>query len=107
MDNANVKQLNDFISVELAEMSKMCILADMAHIGIELMYDDKDLFNAFYVFMHTWQNRAIQDKTFTMENIDEKIGVLTDAIEECFGIDVTELAKTTSEDMETNFKEMN
>lgn len=75
------------------EWSNILIEADTMKWSFFLDFDKKDLYSTLNIFSQVWINYAIKNGILTEGNAEEKVKMLTKAIEDCFGINTIKLTE--------------
>lgn len=75
------------------EWSNILLEADAMEWSFFLDFDKKDLFSTLNIFWRVWSNYAIKNGILTEGNAEEKVKMLTKAIEDCFGINTIKLTE--------------
>lgn len=91
MNEDKIKEINKHISDALEQWSDITTLADADNWAYHLEYSDADLLNAFRLFFHVWNNRAIKTGCLTIENGAEKVQEFKHSVYNTFGVDTIEL----------------
>lgn len=88
-----IEEINAHISDALKDWSDILLKANADGWEYLLDFDNKDLFNALYIFNSVWQNNAIKRGVLNDENAVYRIKKFQKALEECFEINTFALDK--------------
>lgn len=86
-----IEEINAHISDALKDWSDILLKANADGWEYLLDFDNKDLFNALYIFNSVWQNNAIKRGVLNDDNVTERMKKFQRSIEECFGINSLKL----------------
>lgn len=93
-----IKMANKEIKGALGAWQEILNIADADEWAFYLEYDEKDLFNALYIFNHVAQNIAIKKGFLNEENALNKMTTFREALKEAFGFDSIEVTKKSLEE---------
>ena len=88
-----IAEINGQMKESFEEWADILLEADAKEWSFSLDFDKRDLYSTLNIFWRTWSNHCIKNRTLTEENVEEKSIKFTEAIKECFGIDIVELTK--------------
>ncbi len=89
-----IKEANKEIKEALADWQGILCTADADQWAYYLEYDEKDLFNALYIFNHVAQNIAIKNGFYKdEEDAQQKMSYCKEGIKKAFGFDTVELTE--------------
>lgn len=102
-NQVQIEEINQHISDALEQWARTMIMADLANWSCRLIYSDKDIKNASYIFQHVMLNVAI--KSGFIDNTDDaKIsgGLFATMMKKAFGIDFLALSERVLNDKSNN-----
>lgn len=88
-----IEEINAHISDALKDWSDILLKANADGWEYLLDFDNKDLFNALYIFNSVWQNNAIKRGVLTDDNATERMKKFQRSLEEYFEINTFALDK--------------